>query len=100
MRLPCASAVWGLRALERRATPPPPAVAAAADALLFSALSFAWGAPVVHPALRQRLQGHRPLVGYVERLSEQLFSQAAPQAAEVELQWTQWEPRSQPRGAG
>ena len=66
------------------------------DALLFSCLAYLRIAPVVHPQLRHKLEGHRVLGAYVERLSQLAFATSAPAAADVRLGEGAW---SSSRGA-
>jgi metaxin len=60
------------------------------DALLYACLAYVHAAPVVHPQLRQKLDGHRSLVAYLERCSQRAFSAGAPAAAEASFDFTAW----------
>ena len=60
------------------------------DALLYSCLAYLRAAPVVHPCLRKKLEGHRVLGAYVDRLAQQAFKASVPAAADAGIDWSTW----------
>lgn len=61
------------------------------DAALYACLAYIRGAPLVHSELKKILERKTALRKYVERMSEELFSSAAPTAADSTLTFSEYE---------